>query len=256
MSAILKERAVKGIAKGAFPGQPLSPLTSSQREGGGGTATEGPIRVVIVHEQRLVSEAFRVSLNSEDGIEIVGEAGHGLQPIDRIQDLKPDVILLDISTSEMDGIELIRTITQQCPEAKLLILTATRDEPMIVTALSAGAKGYVSKNASVADLRKAIRAVHLGDMWVERKLVARLLGREAFADVSGGNAHGPANGVLTAREQAVLRRLTSGGTNKDIAHSLFISEKTVKTHLSSIFRKLHLTRRLQAVIYAIKQGLR
>ena len=254
MSVILKGRAVKGIAKGAFPGQLLSRLTSSQR--GGGTATEGPIRVVIVHEQRLVSEAFRVSLNSEEDIEIVGEAGHGLQPIDRIQDLKPDVILLDIGTSEMDGIELIRTINQQCPEAKLLILTAARDEAMMVTALRAGAKGFVSKNASVADLRKAIRGVHQGDMWVERKLIARLLGGEAFADVSGGNAHGPAKGVLTAREQAVLRILTSGGTNKDIAHSLFISEKTVKTHLSSIFRKLHVTRRLQAVIYAIQQGLR
>jgi DNA-binding NarL/FixJ family response regulator len=245
---------VKGITKGAFPGQPLSRLTSSQRGGGGGT--EGPIRVVIVHEQRLVSEAFRVSLNSDEDIEIVGEAGHGLQPIDRIQDLKPDVVLLDIGTSEMDGIELIRTINQQCPEAKLLILTAARDEAMMVTALRAGAKGYVSKNASVADLRKAIRGVQQGDVWVERKLIARLLGGEAFADVSGENAHGPANGVLTAREQAVLRNLTSGGTNKDIAHSLSISEKTVKTHLSSIFRKLHFARRLQAVIYAIKQGLR
>ncbi len=245
MSAILKGRAVKGIAKGAF-----------QRGGGGGTATEGPIRVVIVHEQRLVCEAFRVSLDSEDDIEIVGEAGHGLQPYHRIQDLKPDVVLLDIGTSEMEGIELIRTITQQCPEAKLLLLTAARDEAMIVSALRAGAKGYVSKNASVADLRKAIRGVHRGDVWVERKLVARLLGGEAFADVGGGNAHGSAKGVLTAREQAVLRRLTSGGTNKDIADALFISEKTVKTHLSSIFRKLHLTRRLQAVLYAIQQGLR
>jgi DNA-binding NarL/FixJ family response regulator len=254
LSATLKGRAVKAIAKGEVPGQPLSRLTSSQRRDG--TATEGPIRVVIVHEQRLVSEAFRVSLNNEEGIEIVGEAGHGLQPIDRIQDLKPDVILLDIGTSEMDGIELIRKINQQCPEARLLILSAAWDEATMVTALRAGAKGYVSKNASVADLRKAIRGVHQGDMWVERKLIARLLGGEAFADVSGGNAHDPANGVLTAREQAVLRNLTLGGTNKDIAHSLLISEKTVKTHLRSIFRKLHLTRRLQAVIYAIQKGLR
>jgi DNA-binding NarL/FixJ family response regulator len=93
-------------------------------------------------------------------------------------------------------------------------------------------------------------------VWVERKLVARLLAGDAVAEVRGEPAHGPGKGVLTAREQAVLRRLASGGTNKDIAHSLFISEKTVKTHLSSIFRKLHLTRRLQAVIYAIQQGVR
>jgi DNA-binding NarL/FixJ family response regulator len=249
-----KERTLTGIAEGALGGRPFSPLPLSR--GGGGTATDGPIRVVIVHEQRLVSDAFRVSLTSEEGLEIVGEAGHGLQPIERMHDLKPDVVLLDTGPAEREGIELIRAITHHCPEAKLLILTAAGEEAVMVMALRAGAKGYVSKNASVAELRNAIRGVHHGEVWVERKLVARLLTGDAVAEVRGEPAHGPGKGVLTAREQAVLRRLASGGTNKDIGHSLFISEKTVKTHLSSIFRKLHLTRRLQAVIYAIQQGVR
>ena len=254
MRELRNERTLTGIADGTLRGRPLSPLPSSQR--GGGTATDGPIRVVIVHEQRLVSDAFRVSLTSEEGLEIVGEAGHGLQPIERMHDLKPDVVLLDIGPAEREGMELIRGITHHCPEAKLLILTAAGDEAVMVMALRAGAKGYVSKDASVAELRKAIRGVHQGEVWVQRKLVARLLAGDAVAEVRGEPAHDQAKGVLTAREQAVLQRLASGGTNKDIAQSLFISEKTVKTHLSSIFRKLHLTRRLQAVLYAIQQGLR
>lgn len=211
---------------------------------------------MIVHDQRLLREAFRAILSSEEGIGIVGEAGRDPQSIDVVQALKPNVVLLDSGTPEMDDIGLIRAIRQQCPEAKLLILTAGRDEAAIVTALRAGVQGYVSKNASVADLRKAIRGIHQGDVSVERKLIARFLRRQAFDDVGGENADGPAKGVLTAREQEVLRLLASGGTNKDIAHSLFISEKTVKTHLSSIFRKLNVSRRLQAVTYAIQQGLR
>jgi DNA-binding NarL/FixJ family response regulator len=255
LTAIRKAGALKVIAEGALPAHLLPRLTPSRRGSRGRTATQGSIRVAIVHEQRLVSEAFRASLSRKDGIEIVGVAGHGLQPIDRLQELKPDVVLLDIGPNEMDGVESIRAITQQCPGAKLLVLTAPRDEAVIIPALRAGAKGYVSTNASAADLRKAIRVVHQGDVWVERKLIVQLLKGDAYAEVSGEIPLGPAREVLTAREQAVLRRLASGGTNKDIAQSLFISEKTVKTHLSSIFRKLNVTRRLQAVIYAIRQGL-
>ena len=233
-----------------------SPVLSSDGGGGGGVVTDRPVRVVIVHGQRLFLEALHSILSREESVEIVGEAAHGLPAIAVIENLRPDVALLDIGIPGTDGAELIRTIKRKSPDTKPLILAGTADEEVILTALKAGASGYLSKDASTSDLRKAIQGVHQGDAWVERKLIARLLGGDALAHVEGEDAHDRAKGGLTTREQEILRLLPSGGTNKDIAQSLFISEKTVKTHLGSIFRKLNVTRRLQAVVYAIQQGLR
>lgn len=244
------------MAEGALRREARARLTPSKIRGGGAAARDRPIRVVIVDDQRIFREALRATLSVEEGIEMVGEAALGGESIDVIDSLKPDIVLLDIGVPGMDGMELIRTTKQKSPDAKVLILTATRDEAVIFAALRAGGKGYVSKNASVSDLRKAIQVVHQGEVWVERKLIARFLGGEAFADVGKENARERPKGALTAREQEILRLLATGGTNKDIAHSLVISEKTVKTHLRSIFRKLNVTRRLQAVVHAIQHGLR
>lgn len=215
----------------------------------------GRIRVVIADDHRLFREGLRLILSREGGIDIVGEATNGLQTIEVVSDLQPDVVLLDITMPGMDGIEVIRPVKEKSPETKPLMLTARMDEPMIFKALKAGAKGYLSKDACVSDLIKAIQAVHQGELWVERKLIARFVDGEAGAEVKGEDRPGRPREALTPREEEVLRLLASGGTNKEIAQVLFISEKTVKSHLNRIFRKLNVTRRLQAILYAIHRGL-
>jgi DNA-binding NarL/FixJ family response regulator len=135
------------------------------------------------------------------------------------------------------------------------MLTANKNETVIFKALKGGAKGYLSKDVSISDLIKAIQAVHKGELWVERKLMARFFDKEAIAEPKEEGRSGRHKMVLTAREKEILSILTTGCTNKEIAQALFISEKTVKSHLNSIFRKLNVTRRLQAILQAINRGL-
>jgi len=215
----------------------------------------GKIRVVIVDDHRLFREGIRLMLRQEKDIEIVGEADNEPQTIDVISDFEPDVVLLDITMPEMDCIEAIPLIREKSPKTRALMLTASTDESMIFKALKAGAKGYLSKDASVSELVKAIQAVHQGELWVERKLVSRFFDKEAIAQPKREDRHGRTKEGLTAREQEVLRLLTKGCTNKEIAQELFISEKTVKSHLNSIFKKLNVSRRLQAILYSISRGL-
>jgi len=216
---------------------------------------EDQIRIVIADGHRLFREGMCLILGQEKGIQIVGEAVNGLQTINVVNELKPDVVLLDITIAKIDGTQVVLPIRQKSPKTKALMLTAALDEAMIFKSLKAGAKGYLSKDSSVSDLTKAIKAVHQGELWIERKLMSRFFDQEAIADSKGGNPHGRTKEGLTPREREVLHFLATGCTNKEIAQDLFISEKTVKTHLSSIFRKLKVTRRLQAILCAIREGL-
>ena len=216
---------------------------------------EDQIRIVIADGHRLFREGMCLILGQEKGIQIVGEAVNELQTINVVNELKPDVVLLDITIAKIDGTQVVLPIRQKSPKTKALMLTAALDEAMIFKSLKAGAKGYVSKDSSVSDLTKAIKAVHQGELWIERKLMSRFFDQEAMADSKGGNPHGRTKEGLTPREREVLHFLATGCTNKEIAQDLFISEKTVKTHLSSIFRKLKVTRRLQAILCAIREGL-
>jgi DNA-binding NarL/FixJ family response regulator len=213
------------------------------------------IQVIIADDHRLFREGIRLILREEADIQIVGEAANGLQTLSAVEHLKPDVVLLDIAMPEMDGIQVIVPLRQKSPRTKALMLTASVDEAKIFKSLKAGAKGYLSKDSSVSDLVKAIRAVHRGELWVERKLISRFFDQEAAVNSGGGNPRDKTEEGLTPREQEVLRLLVTGCTNKEIGEKLFISEKTVKSHLNSIFRKLNVTRRLQAILYAITKGL-
>ena len=217
---------------------------------------KGQIRIVIVEDHALFREGLHLIIKNEECIEIVGEAANGSQAIETIRDLQPDVVLLDISVPEMDGIEVIQPIRKVSPKTKPLI-TAT-DENTILRALSAGAKGYLSKNTSGSSLIKAIKAVHKGELWVERKIIASFLDTEKTAnaiDLCADDRGKKTNKSITRREQEILKLLAKGLTNKEIAQTLFISQKTVRTHLNSIFRKLNVCRRLEARLHAIKHGL-
>jgi len=213
------------------------------------------IRIVIADDHGLFREMLRLTLRREGGIKIVGEAVNVRQTIDLISELKPDIVLLNSTMPEMDGIEVLPEIKEKNQKTKALMLTANKDEATIFKALRGGAKGYLSKDVSISNLIKAIQAVHKGELWVERKLMARFLEEETIANSRREGRAGKLKKVLTPRENEVLRLLTTGRTNKEIAKALFISEKTVKSHLNSIFRKLNVTRRLQAILYAIKRGL-
>jgi len=217
---------------------------------------EGKIKVVIADDHRLFREMLRLALRPEKNIKIVGEAATGRQAIDAINNFKPDVVLLEIILPEMDGIEVLPVIREKRPETKVLMLAAHKDEAKIFKALKAGAKGYVSKDASVSDLLKAIQTVHKGELWVERKQMARFFDREAVHNPKREGQPAKRKSVLTPREKEVLSFLSTGRTNKEIAKALFISEKTVKSHLNSIFRKLKVSHRLQAILHAINRGLK
>lgn len=213
------------------------------------------IKVVIADDHALFREMLRLTMRREGSIKIVGEAANWRQTIDVISDLKPDIVLLDSTMPEMDGIEALPAIREKSLKTKALMIKANKNEAVIFKALKEGAKGYLSKDVCISDLIKAIKAVHIGELWVERKLMARFFDREAIADSKEEGRAGRPKKVLTPREKEVLCILTTGCTNKEIAQALFISDKTVKSHLNSIFKKLDVTRRLQAILQAIKQGL-
>ena len=215
---------------------------------------DSKIRIVIVEDHSLFREGLRLILSVERSFEIVGEAANGLQAIDVISGLKPDVVLLDITMPELSGIEVIPIIKQKSPGTKALMLTASKDETKILKSLKAGAKGYLSKNITISGLIKAIKVINKGQLWVERELVARYFNGDIIADIGREGRQEKMNEALTPREQDVLRLLIKGSTNKEIANGLFISEKTVKSHLNKIFKKLNVSRRLDAILSAIKLG--
>ncbi len=216
---------------------------------------EDPIRVVIAHEQTLVLELLGSALRREDGIETIDEATQGIQAIDVVNRQQPDIVLLSVSLPETGGIKAIESIIERCPATKLLMLDNHKHEAVIFQALKAGATGYISNSASVADLIKAIHAIHRGEVWVEPELINMLIESDSSIEDSADERRSKEFEALTTREKQVLQRLVFGGTNKEIAEALCISEKTVKCHLGKIFRKLHVSRRLQAVLYAIRNGI-
>jgi len=216
----------------------------------------GRIRVMVAHDHTLVREGIRLVLGKDNAITVVGEDEHGVGTVDLVAKHQPDIVILDTTVSGMDVIEVIFSIKQRSPGTRPLLLTATRNVALIFNALKAGAKGYLSSDASVSELVKAIQAVHDGELWVERKLMAKLFDGGVLIDATGEDRRADFQAALTRREHEVLHFLASGGTNKDIAHALLISEKTVKSHLNNIFRKLQVTGRLQAVLYAVERGKR
>ncbi len=220
---------------------------------------EAEIKVVIVDDHRLFKEALCKTLPQEDGIKIVGEALDFKQGILIMADLKPDIALISTAMEEKDLLELIKITRLKSPETKVIILTGipgTPNESTIFKAILAGAKGYISSGASLSDLIKAIKAVQQGEIWLERKMIGKFFEENTNANFKPLDGHRIKinNDSLTSRQIEVLSCVARGFTNKEIGKSLCISEKTVKCHLNHIFEKIHVNRRPQAILYAIKQG--
>lgn len=202
----------------------------------------------------MVRQGVRMVLQSESDFDLVGEAGRGEEVIQLVQELRPDVVIMDISLPDISGIEATRQIKELVPETHIIGLTMHEEEPYIMELLRAGADGYIVKRSAAADLVGAIRAVVQGqailDPAITRAVVTGYVSRPA---APAAEATEPC--PLTPREREVLILVAEGNTNAEIARQLYISEKTVQTHRSNILDKLSIHDRTELVRYAIRQGL-
>ncbi len=207
------------------------------------------IRVAIVDDQPLLTEGFGRIVGAQLEMEVVGTAHDGASGVRMCQELKPDVVLMDISMPIMDGVTATRNIRDLLPEAKVLILTVHADDVHVFQGIKAGASGYLLKDCTPEDLSRAIKTVHAGDTIMAPEIARKML--LTFED-AGQEPSAPS---LTERELEIITALARGRGNKQIARDLDISEKTVRNHVSNIYKKLHVYDRTQAVLYAIKEGL-
>lgn len=212
------------------------------------------IRVLIVDDHRMVRGGLRGFLSGEPGLTVVGEAETGEEAINAVPTLRPDVVLMDLMMPGMGGIAAIDALRTRYPNVKIIALTSFADDDQVFPALEAGANGYLLKDIDPDELVSAIRDVHAGESPLDPEVAKRLLSRFQRG-ASAPTPKSPTGESLTEREQDVLRLLTQGKSNKEIAHELFIGDRTVKSHLSAIFQKLDVTDRTQAALYAVRHGL-
>lgn len=219
----------------------------------------GDIRVLIVDDHAMVRQGLRTFLELQDNsdlpISVVGEAGNGIDAVKLACQIQPDIVLLDLVMPEMGGIEAIPKIIACSPHTRVMILTSFGEEDKVVPAIRAGAQGYLLKDIPPDELVHAIRETYLGNVQLHPEIVKKLMSAVAAREVRASRLVTDLVEGLTEREQEVLHQIADGLSNREIAKKMFISEKTVKTHVSSILGKLHLEDRTQAAIYALKHGL-
>lgn len=204
------------------------------------------IKVILVDDHEMVRLGLKSFLNLQPDVEMVGEAGNGLDGINLALELKPDVVVMDLVMPEMSGVEATLKLLEEWKEAKILVLTSYLDNEKIYPVIEAGAKGYMLKTSSAAEILNAIQKVARGDLAIETEVDKKIKAHDMQPELHED---------LTARERDILRLLAKGYDNQTIADELFISLKTVKTHVSNILAKLEVDDRTQAVVYAFKHHL-
>jgi len=214
--------------------------------------TGEPIRIVLVDDHAILRQGLRRLLEDEPDIEVVGEAGNGLEAVAVARALAPDLVLMEVVIPRLNGIEAAKQIKQSNPTTAILALSAYDDDRYVLGLLEAGAAGYLLKSATAQELVHAIRAVHAGEAVLHPAVAGRLLSRAARPATRFTLAHG--NELLTEREIEVLRCAAKGLSNKEIAGQLVLSVPTVKAHLVNIFNKMGVGSRTEAVMQALNQG--
>lgn len=205
------------------------------------------IRVLVADDHAVVRQGLRTFLELQEDIEVVADVADGRQALAAVAEHEPDVVLMDLVLPEMDGVEAIRRIVSERPRIRVIALTSFLDDDKLFPAVRAGAAGYLLKDVEPSELVKAIRTVHAGEGLLHPAVAARLM-----EEVAAGGTHG-APDSLTPREREVVGLIARGLSNKRIALELGISEKTVKTHVSSILGKLGLTDRTQVALHAVRE---
>lgn len=214
------------------------------------------IRVLVVDNQQLFTEALRTLLELEDDIEVVGEAYDGITAVDRILATDPDVAVVDLRMPGMNGIEVAQHVKETLGlRVRIVILTATEDDEFLTRAVEVGVEGYLTKDCAMDELAGAIRRVCAGETIIPANRLKHLLRNLTNRDRKEANPGSYMASFLTAREKEVLRQLVAGRSNKDIADTLFISQNTVRTHIQNILTKLGVHSKLEAVALAIRHNI-
>lgn len=213
------------------------------------------MKVLLADDHALFRSGIASLLRQQADFEVVGEASNGLEAFEKARELMPDVILMDIHMPGGDGLEATRKIKEVLPYTKIIILTISDEDQTLFEAIKSGAQGYLLKKIEPQDLFEMIRGVFQGEAPISGAMAAKILGEFAKQRSVGVPEQKSPQDSLTQREREVLGLLSQGATNKEIAGSLFISENTVKNHLKNILEKLHLENRVQAAVFALRQGL-
>ncbi len=209
-----------------------------------------PIRILIADDHSIVREGLKQLLELDGDIVVVGQAGDGYECLSLLNKLKPDVLLLDINMPNLDGLKVLNIMKEEKMESKVLILTIHNEIEYLLKAVDIGCNGYVLKDSDSALLKKAIYNVYNGEMYIQPSLTPLL-----NSNLSDRDNYKDKLNELTRREYDVLKLLAEGYFNKEIASTLNISERTVKNHVSNIFKKIGVSDRTQAAVFAIKNGL-
>ena len=208
------------------------------------------IRVLIVDDHAIVREGQRALIDTEPGMTVVGEAKDGFEAVELAASLRPDVILMDLHMPRRDGIEAIKEIKAANPAARILVLTSFTEDQKVYAAIKAGAMGYLLKDASPPEILAAIHQVHQGETSLNPSIADKLI-----RELQRASNSTPTEDPLTAREVEILKLIAQGLPNQEIADKLVISERTVRTHVSTVLNKLHVANRTQAALYALRAGL-
>ncbi len=217
-------------------------------------ACTASISVLLVDDHALIREGLRQLFTLEEDIRVVGEAVDGVEALQAVRRLRPDIVLLDVHIPVIDGIAVTRQITQDFPETAVIMLTMHTDKQLMLQAMKHGARGYLLKNTSIREVAQAMRIVHAGGTLIEPTLTGAIVSelRRLSAHAKGGQH---LLDLLTEKELEIVRYVATGMSNKEIADRLAYSEKTVKNYLSLIFQKLNIRDRTQAAILALRQGI-
>ena len=207
-------------------------------------------RVLIVDDQTLFRSGLARLLEGDERLNVVGEARDGVEAVQQVSSLEPDIVLMDLQMPNLDGIEATRQILAEHPDVKVLILTTFEADNHVIQALKVGASGYILKDSQADSIVSSILAVAAGERVMSGAVASRVLEMLTGTTTAQQSYDG-----LTVREIEILRMLASGMANKQIAYKLTISDKTVRNHVSNMYEKLHINDRSQAVLYAVRKGL-
>ena len=218
-----------------------------------------PINILVADDHALLRQGIRKVLELEEDFQVIGEAGDGEEAVKNTAALVPDILLLDINMPKMNGLQVIKQVSEQQPKVKIIVLTIHDDENYVIEVIKAGAVGYLLKDIEPGMLVKAIRAVYEGESFIYPTLAKKLfseINRQHVRNIEAAKIiERSKDERLSYREIEVLEKVCKGMSNQEVAKILFLSEKTVKNHLTSIFRKIGVSDRTQAVLYAIRNKI-